>query len=362
MESILKLCLACGEEKPLDEFAPSRGRKDGRYSYCRKCGYNPQGPRIGLEKRRAERARQRALYVPPPTKICTKCHAEKPLEAFHRCPSTKDRRNTRCAECENAIGREQARLAREERERLAGPQDPNTKVCPCCGVRKGLGAFYTSRHTPTGRNSHCKDCICRRSKERYRADPEYRSKLVNRRKHYYAENREKCASARLKWIAENRERHCAIVKRRNEKRKMHPEHRVESCVKGMIQLALKDGKERKGWREQLGYTFTELKRRLESQFTEGMTWDLLCRRKIEIDHIIPRAAFYYETPRDPDFAECWALSNLQPLWRKDNRAKGDKMPDGSSGRKIGKKKRELYEYRLAQMAAGGTSELAPISV
>lgn len=27
------------------------------------------------------------------------------------------------------------------------------------------------------------------------------------------------------------------------------------------------------------------------------------------------------TPDDPEFRECWALSNLQPLWAKDNMSK-----------------------------------------
>lgn len=32
-----KDCRRCGDPKPLDQFPPRRGRKDGRDSYCRSC-------------------------------------------------------------------------------------------------------------------------------------------------------------------------------------------------------------------------------------------------------------------------------------------------------------------------------------
>lgn len=60
-----------------------------------------------------------------------------------------------------------------------------------------------------------------------------------------------------------------------------------------------------------------------------------------------------ETIHDQDFKDCWSLNNLRPTWKRDNRSKSDKMPDGTKGSLIGRRKRELYEHRLAEMAAGG---------
>jgi hypothetical protein len=34
--------------------------------------------------------------------------------------------------------------------------------------------------------------------------------------------------------------------------------------------------------------------------------------------LLNAASPHYESPDDPKFQECWALSNLQPLWAKDN--------------------------------------------
>jgi hypothetical protein len=66
----------------------------------------------------------------------------------------------------------------------------------------------------------------------------------------------------------------------------------------------------------------ELKAHLESQFTEGMTWDEFFDGRIHIDHIIPRMNFNYTSPNDLQFKQCWALSNLRPIWPKENAVSG----------------------------------------
>ena len=44
--------------------------------------------------------------------------------------------------------------------------------------------------------------------------------------------------------------------------------------------------------------------------------------EIHIDHIVPRASF--DLNNEDEWRACWALSNLQPRWGKDNQAKGAK--------------------------------------
>jgi hypothetical protein len=41
----------------------------------------------------------------------------------------------------------------------------------------------------------------------------------------------------------------------------------------------------------------------------------------EIDHIIPLVRFSYGSVDDADFSAAWALSNLRPLWQRDNASK-----------------------------------------
>ena len=68
----------------------------------------------------------------------------------------------------------------------------------------------------------------------------------------------------------------------------------------------------------------KLKEHLESQFTEGMSWEN--RSEWHIDHIIPQSKFKFDSLTHPNFLKCWDLSNLQPLWAVDNMRKGNIFP------------------------------------
>lgn len=92
-----------------------------------------------------------------------------------------------------------------------------------------------------------------------------------------------------------------------------------------VRQSLKKGKKGRGWESLVGYTVADLIDHLEKLFLPGMTWENYGRGGWHIDHIIPKSAFNYELPEDIDFRRAWALSNLQPLWEKDNIAKGAKL-------------------------------------
>jgi len=72
----------------------------------------------------------------------------------------------------------------------------------------------------------------------------------------------------------------------------------------------------------LGYSVEALVIRLESLFTPGMTWDNY--GEWHIDHKVPDSWFTYSSVEDQGFKDSWALSNLQPLWAKDNLKKSNK--------------------------------------
>lgn len=57
---------------------------------------------------------------------------------------------------------------------------------------------------------------------------------------------------------------------------------------------------------------------LESQFTDGMTWENY--GKWHIDHIRPCSSFNLEDPEEQK--KCFHWTNLQPLWAIDNLKKG----------------------------------------
>lgn len=82
------------------------------------------------------------------------------------------------------------------------------------------------------------------------------------------------------------------------------------------------GKGRERWADLVGYSTAELRPHLERQFPPGMGWSNIDRW--HIDHIVPLAAFGPMSAGDPVFRAAWALTNLRPLWKRDNEAKGPK--------------------------------------
>lgn len=105
--SEVKRCTKCHEVKPLDEFPPHKGRRDGRQSWCRVCNakrvrearWKKQGipendwPRLHQEV--GARAARRDSD-PDEFKACTRCHEVKPLAEF---PPNKHRRDGRHSWC-----------------------------------------------------------------------------------------------------------------------------------------------------------------------------------------------------------------------------------------------------------------------
>jgi len=72
-------------------------------------------------------------------------------------------------------------------------------------------------------------------------------------------------------------------------------------------------------------TFQEIKEHLEKNFLTGMSWDNYGINGWHIDHIIPKEFFKFTSTDDIEFKYCWSKENLQPLWRKDNLEKSDKV-------------------------------------
>jgi hypothetical protein len=84
----------------------------------------------------------------------------------------------------------------------------------------------------------------------------------------------------------------------------------------------------------LGCTIPELRAHLQSQFKQGMSWENA--GEWEIDHIRPCASFDLSIPEQQQ--QCFHFSNLQPLWKADNREKRDRY-NGDMGTAPGRKLR-----------------------
>lgn len=151
-----------------------------------------------------------------------------------------------------------------------------------------------------------------RFKMKYRNDPDFRSKQIER-----AKQRKKTHPE------ENR----ASVKRWRKK----PENKVIQNFRNRLSDILKG---RKGYSKTaiikgVGCTREELIKHIESQFEEGMSWDNY--GEWHIDHIIPLAAAKTECLESmvENLKYLNHYSNLRPLWAAENIAKGASLPPGS---------------------------------
>lgn len=73
----------------------------------------------------------------------------------------------------------------------------------------------------------------------------------------------------------------------------------------------------------LGYSHLDFLEHIQAQFTDGMTWERI--DEIHIDHIIPMKWFIKNGYFNPLMIN--DLSNLRPVWAKDNLVKGADLPD-----------------------------------
>jgi hypothetical protein len=111
------------------------------------------------------------------------------------------------------------------------------------------------------------------------------------------------------------------VKRKRKKEKEDP---MSGLIQKMRQTIRKSFK-RKGFTKNsntykiLGISWEEFKPYFELLFQEGMTWDN--QGEWEIDHIIPLST----AKSIEDVIRLCHYTNLQPLWKKDNKLKGDKI-------------------------------------
>ena len=164
-----------------------------------------------------------------------------------------------------------------------------TKVCTTCIEEKEVGEFY----------SH--DAICKTCK-----------KEAN--KNYGKENRESI----LKNRKENKER---TRKYKRERYRTDPQFKLMHNLRRRILYALNGKAKSASTLELLGCSIQQLKDHLESQFTEGMTWEN--QGQWHVDHIRPCSSFKLEDPEEQK--KCCNFRNLQPLWAHDNLSKGAKL-------------------------------------
>ena len=111
------------------------------------------------------------------------------------------------------------------------------------------------------------------------------------------------------------------------KRKNSPETRLVQVLRTTLNRRIKL-KNRGGLSVYVEYTPGELRRHIENQFVEGMSWKNYGRMGWHVDHRKPLASFTFfdknGKEKKDEISRAMALNNLQPLWAVDNLKKGCK--------------------------------------
>jgi hypothetical protein len=148
--------------------------------------------------------------------------------------------------------------------------------------------------------------------------------IRGRAKKFYQKNKSKILSKNRKYCAENKEK---ISKQRRSKRAKNLNFHLACNLRSRISCILGKIKAKKscGTFDLLGCSISELKKHLESQFQDGMSWENYGKDGWHVDHIKPCASF--DLSKKVDQKKCFHYTNLQPLWWEDNLSKGSSYGD-----------------------------------
>lgn len=176
-------------------------------------------------------------------------------------------------------------------------------------------------------------CQCFECVDEHRRSRPTEKKKATRLASYKA-NKERENRRSLQWQIENRERRNAkssewqktsekaraIRRRHRVSKKNDPKYILCRRMRDGLRRSLLSSKGGRSWESLVGYTAVQLRHHIEAQFLPGMTWENAA--SWHIDHIVPVAAFDFASAGCSDFAACWALGNLRPMWALENKKKG----------------------------------------
>lgn len=122
----------------------------------------------------------------------------------------------------------------------------------------------------------------------------------------------------------NKEKELAYWRAYHKKRwQSDPEYRIQKTLRNRLKdkLCGRDRCNAETRQKLCGCSMGFLKKYLESQFVDGMSWENY-GMVWHIDHITPCAAF--DLTKKSQQRKCFHFSNLRPLWAKENMSKGAK--------------------------------------
>lgn len=152
----------------------------------------------------------------------------------------------------------------------------------------------------------------------------HREERLERQRQYRINNKEKCQAAVNKWNENNKEKKKQWHANYQKEKLKDPYYRLYKNVQRRMLLAMKSKSAKTN--ELIGCTPKFLIEWLEAKFIEGMCWENY-GKVWHVDHKKPMALFDLTDPSQQK--EACNYKNLQPLFAKDNIAKGKRYIEGA---------------------------------
>lgn len=262
-------------------------------------------------------------------KKCYKCQELKEIYEFTKNRSNKDGLDCYCKVCRRKASQDYRaanpkKIAEANRDYYQSNRDKDVerknewrKANPDKVADQRRRYYEKNKEKISERNSEWqkanKDKVNESNRRWREANPEKVAGYYEK----YGQTEARRKSAR-EWAKRNRE---SGRMRRVERYHTDEQFNISIKLRRRIHMAIRNQYTEKavGTIELLGCSFADVKKHIESKFTEGMTWEKLFTGEIHIDHIRPCASFDL-TDADQQ-KECFHYTNLQPLWARDNLSK-----------------------------------------
>lgn len=278
----MKLCIICGDPVP--------------YGRCRYCSLGCA--HTGWQNKK-NTYREKYLIKPFRRAKCLHCEAEfktkQPGQLFCSGTCRKTHGHTRAKAYMAAYNRK--RYVRKGRYTIA-------KVCCVCG--KPFVGLVVSRYC---------------SKPCQRQSPAGQRQRQRQRKNAY--NKARRATTQSRYHTDPVYR-AQVIRKVHERAKRDPIARIKNTLRARVRKLLKGGHSQTQ-SNLLGCSSIQLRLWLRFKFDKGMSWSNYGTYWV-VDHRIPLAKYDLTDPAQRKIA-CH-YTNLQPLRRDINQAKGDKIEDG----------------------------------
>lgn len=215
------------------------------------------------------------------------------------------------------------------------------KRCTKCGLSVDEGAvFGKHKETKDGLRCDCNKCRSNAQKQYYQTEHgkeiirkyQQTEKAKKAKKEHQRSEKGRETKRRYQQLERTKEANKAYqqsekgkaLQKKYRQSEKYKKTGISDRISCAVRRSLKGNKNGRHWEDVVGWTFQQFKRRFAQLFKPGMTWENH-GAVWEIDHIQPLSVHNITSMYCTDFKRAWALSNLQPLFKKENNSKSNKL-------------------------------------